>query len=115
MEFKITHNFGDLAGNFGGSVPWRYVHLFWVDERCVPPDNAESNFGMTFRKLLTKIEIPSINIHRIKGEDDPGKEAVRYSEEISLNALKRDGIPLFDLVILGLGEDGHTASLFPGP
>ena len=103
-----------LGEKYSESVPWQYVHFFWGDERCVGPDDPESNFGMTFRKLLTKIEIPSINIHRIKGEDDPGKEAVRYSEEISLNALKRDGIPLFDLVILGLGEDGHTASLFPG-
>jgi 6-phosphogluconolactonase len=106
--------FSILAGNFGGSVPWRYVHLFWVDERCVPPDNAESNFGMTREKLLDKIEIPSLNIHRIRGEEDPVQEAARYSEEISGNTGKRDGMPLFDLIILGLGEDGHTASIFPG-
>jgi 6-phosphogluconolactonase len=103
-----------LSENYAESVPWKYVHIFWGDERCVPPDNNESNFGMTMKKLLSKIEIPSLNIHRIKGEDDPEKEASRYSEEISLNTRKRDEIPLFDLVLLGLGEDGHTASIFPG-
>lgn len=103
-----------LSNEFGKSVQWKYVHLFWGDERCVPPDNIESNFGMTMKKLLSKIEIPALNIHRIKGEDDPEKEASRYSEEISLNTRKRDGIPLFDMILLGLGEDGHTASIFPG-
>lgn len=103
-----------LAENYAKSVPWEYVHFFWGDERCVPPGNSESNFGMTMRKLLSKIEIPSLNIHRIKGEDDPKKEASRYSEEILLNTGKREGIPVFDLVLLGLGEDGHTASIFPG-
>jgi 6-phosphogluconolactonase len=103
-----------LRENFAESVPWKYVHIFWGDERCVPPDNVESNFGMTMRNLLCKIEIPSLNIHRIKGEDDPEKEASRYSKEISLFTRKRDGMPLFDLVLLGLGVDGHTASIFPG-
>jgi 6-phosphogluconolactonase len=106
--------FSLLSENYAKSVPWQYVHIFWGDERCVPPDNAESNFGMTMRKLLSKIEIPFLNIHRIKGEDDPEKEASRYSEEISLFTRKRDGLPLFDLILLGLGEDGHTASIFPG-
>ena len=103
-----------IRENFTESVPWKYVHIFWGDERCVPPDNAESNFRMTMRKLLCKIKIPSMNIHRIKGEDDPAKEASRYSEEISLFTRKRDGMPLFDLVLLGLGVDGHTSSIFPG-
>jgi 6-phosphogluconolactonase len=103
-----------LSENFARSVSWKNVHIFWGDERCVPSDNAESNFGMAWRKFLSKIEIPSLNIHRIHGEDDPEKEASRYSEEISLHTGKRDGMPLFDLVLLGLGEDGHTASIFPG-
>lgn len=103
-----------LGDNYSKSVPWKYVHFFWGDERCVPPDNIESNYGMTMRTLLSKINIPSANIHRIKGEEDPQSEAIRYSEEISHFTVKRDGLPSFDLIILGLGEDGHTASIFPG-
>ena len=106
--------FKRLGENYAGSVPWQYVHFFWADERCVPPENSESNYGMTMRLLLSRIEIPSINIHRIRGEDDPETEARRYSDELSLYTLKRDSKPLFDLVLLGLGEDGHTASIFPG-
>ena len=103
-----------LGENFADTVPWQYVQIFWGDERCVPPDNDDSNFGMTMRKLLSKVEIPTQNIHRIRGENDPAKEAIRYSEEVSLFTRKRDGMPLFDLILLGLGEDGHTASIFPG-
>jgi 6-phosphogluconolactonase len=106
--------FNILSEKFAESVPWKFVHIFWGDERCVPPDNAESNFGIAWRKFLSKIEIPDLNIHRIHGEDEPEKEASRYSEEISLHTGKRDGMPLFDLILLGLGEDGHTASIFPG-
>ena len=103
-----------LSEKFAESVPWQFVHIFWVDERCVAPDSPESNFGQATSRLLSKIEIPLHNIHRIKGEDDPEKEALHYSEEISLFTRERDGLPLFDLIILGLGEDGHTASIFPG-
>jgi 6-phosphogluconolactonase len=103
-----------LSENFAASVPWQFIHVFWGDERCVPPDNKESNFGMANKRLLSKIKIPSENIHRVRGEDDPEKEAIRYSEEISAFTAKRDDLPLFDLIILGLGEDGHTASIFPG-
>jgi 6-phosphogluconolactonase len=106
--------FALISENYAASVPWQYVHLFWGDERCVPPDSTESNFGMTLRKLLSQIDIPSGNIHRIKGEADPEKEASRYQEEILRYTRERDRLPLFDLVILGLGDDGHTASIFPG-
>lgn len=105
--------FSVLGDHFSKSVQWKFVHLFWGDERCVPPENIESNYGMTKRKLIDKIGIPSSNIHRIIGENDPVSEAVRYSEEISANTEERDGLPMFDLVILGLGDDGHTASIFP--
>ena len=60
-----------LGEKYSETVPWQFVHFFWGDERCVPAENIESNFGMVRDKLLSKIEIPSINIHRIKGEDDP--------------------------------------------
>ena len=103
-----------LSKKFAEKVPWQLVHIFWGDERCVPPDDKESNFGMANKSLLTKIKIPLPNIHRVRGEDDPEKEALRYSEEISAFTAKRDGLPFFDLIILGLGEDGHTASIFPG-
>jgi 6-phosphogluconolactonase len=103
-----------LIEKYAQSVSWKYVHFFWGDERCVSPDNVESNFGMARDKLLSKIEIPSANIHRIRGEEDPAVEAGRYSDEILMFSLKREGIPSFDLILLGLGEDGHTASIFPG-
>jgi 6-phosphogluconolactonase len=103
-----------LSEKYAGSVDWKYVHFFWGDERCVPADSSESNFGMTKRTLLDKIDIPAGNIHRIIGEAEPENEAVRYSEEIILNTEERNGFPVFDLFILGLGEDGHTASIFPG-
>jgi 6-phosphogluconolactonase len=103
-----------LGSHFADSVPWDYVHFFWGDERCVSPDDRDSNYGMVWRRFLGKINIPAANIHRIAGESDPFKEAERYSGEVSEFTGKREGIPVFDLVILGLGEDGHTASIFPG-
>jgi 6-phosphogluconolactonase len=105
--------FSVLGEHYNNSIPWKYVHFFWGDERCVSQDDKESNYGMTKRYLLDKIDIPSSNIHRIRGEDDPEKEVLRYSDEINDFVSKKDGIPIFDLVILGLGEDGHTASIFP--
>lgn len=103
-----------LGDHFSKSATWEYVHFFWGDERCVPPDNHESNYGMTQRVLFEKIDIPSANIHRIKGEKNSEKEVSRYSKEINDFTDKRDSLPTFDLIILGLGEDGHTASIFPG-
>jgi len=105
--------FSVIGDHFSKSVQWKFVQFFWGDERCVPADSSESNFGMTKRRLLDKIDIPSSNIHRIIGENDPESEAVRYSEEISCNTIHRNSLPVFDLVILGLGDDGHTASIFP--
>jgi 6-phosphogluconolactonase len=106
--------FSVLGDNFSGSVQWEYVHFFWSDERCVPPENSESNYGMTRNRLFDKIEIPSSNIHRILGENNPEDEALRYSDEIDSFTEKRNGLPLFNIIILGVGEDGHTASIFPG-
>jgi 6-phosphogluconolactonase len=86
---------------------WKRIRLFWGDERCVPPDDEMSNFGMTKEHLLDKIPIPADNIFRIVGENDPGQEAIRYGELIEKEASS------FDLVLLGLGDDGHTVSIFP--
>ncbi len=103
-----------LADKYRESVDWSNVHLFWVDERCVPQADPESNYGMTRQILLNKIIIPENNIHRIRGEEEPEKEALRYSEEIKAYTRTRNNIPAFDLIILGMGDDGHTASIFPG-
>jgi 6-phosphogluconolactonase len=106
--------FSVLSEKYSTAVDWSFVKLFWVDERCVPPDDAESNFGMTKRILLSKIEIPSENVFRIRGEDDPVKEAARYSGVIDNQIRQINSNPVFDIVLLGMGEDGHTASIFPG-
>ncbi len=94
-------------------VQWMKVHLFWVDERCVPPDHADSNYGMTCSAFIHKTELNESNIHRIRGENNPGKEARRYDEEVKMLVPLKEGIPVFDLVFLGVGDDGHTASIFP--
>ncbi len=96
-------------------IDWNYVHLYWGDERCVPPDHGDSNYFMTRRLLLDKITIPELNVHRIRGEDAPEEEASRYAGEILRTVSPGNGgVPRFDWILLGLGSDGHTASLFPG-
>lgn len=97
---------------FKDSVEWEKVHLFWGDERCVPPDDQQSNYAAASRALLTRVPVPPKNIHRIKGELAPSLAAARYEEEIK--EYFRGADPVFDLVFLGLGADGHTLSLFPG-
>ena len=103
-----------LGDDYSKSVAWEYVQIFWVDERCVPPDNIESNYKMVNEKLLRKIDIPLCNVHRIRGERTPEKEALGYSEEISEFTRSSRGFPAFDIILLGVGDDGHTASIFPG-
>ncbi len=102
-----------LADEHKEKINWKTLHFFWVDERCVPPEDKESNFGMTKKILFDNIDIPEENIHRIKGENPPEKEAVRYSAVLDKYLSFEDGLPRFDLVILGMGTDGHTASIFP--
>ena len=92
-------------------VVWPAVHVFFSDERCVPPDDDRSNYGMARRALLSKLPLPPSNVHRMRGEDpDPSAEAARYEREI--RDITGDP-PRLDMVLLGMGEDGHTASLFP--
>ena len=104
----------DPAQPFLNTVPWDKVQLFWVDERCVPPDNPESNYGVCRDLLLSKVPIPAANVFRMEGELDPEEAASRYESTLR-NTLKLEGAesPAFDLVALGMGPDGHTASLFP--
>ncbi len=106
--------FDKISDEFADKIDWKRVHLFWGDERCVPPDDEQSNYGMTKEYLLNNITIPEANVHRIRGEDDPAAEVVRIAEEIKTFLPAANDLPQFDLNILGLGEDGHTASLFPG-
>jgi 6-phosphogluconolactonase len=103
-----------LGEEYSKSVPWDFVSVFWGDERCVPPDSPDSNYGMAMKYFLGKTGIPHSNIHRIRGEEEPSEEAERYSGEILQNLPLRDGLPIFDLQLLGIGNDGHTASIFPG-
>lgn len=95
-------------------IRWQHLHLYWGDERCVPPGHSDSNYGMTRRALLNAIGLAENNIHRIRGEDKPLEEARRYAGEIEKNVPKNEsGWPRFDWIFLGVGTDGHTASLFP--
>ena len=96
---------------FAHSVDWSKVHLFFGDERTVPPTDRQSNFGMVDHELLSHLDIPEGNIHRIQGELDPDEAAHRYQQELEEEFGHQE--VRFDLVLLGLGEDGHTASLFP--
>lgn len=102
------------TGKYKELISWEKVKLFWVDERAVAPENEESNFGSAKKNLLDLIDIPESNIFRIKGEENPTKEAQRYSLLVKELLPLKDNFPVFDLIILGIGEDGHTSSIFPG-
>jgi 6-phosphogluconolactonase len=101
---------------FAQKIPWRRVHLYWGDERCVPPDHDESNYAMAERLFIRHVPVPEGQVHRIRGEEPPEEAASAYEQTLrELAALERpqSELPVFDLVLLGLGPDGHTASLFP--
>jgi 6-phosphogluconolactonase len=94
-------------------IDWQKIHVFWSDERCVPPDHPESNYGMARETLLRHVPIPEGNIHRMAGEAEP-VEAARLYEEMLHRFFIKESRARFDLTLLGMGSDGHTASLFPG-
>jgi len=95
-------------------MPWDRLDLWWVDERCVPPDDRDSNYRMTREALLDRVPLQLEQIHRMRGELEPAEGASKYEAELREGfALGNTGIPHFDLVQLGMGPDGHTASLFP--
>lgn len=100
------------ASPFREQVPWQHVHVFWGDERAVPPDHPGSNYRMACETWLDHVALPPRNVHRVRGELEPGAAAEAYVAE--LRAFFDLPWPTFDLVLLGMGDDGHTASLFPG-
>jgi 6-phosphogluconolactonase len=94
------------------SMPWSLIHVFWADERCVSPDHRDSNYRLAFETFLSHVPAPPENVHRIRGEDGPDQASENYERELKRFFVSAQ--PAFDLVLLGAGEDGHTASLFPG-
>jgi 6-phosphogluconolactonase len=95
-------------------IKWEYVELFWVDERMVPSGDNESNYGTAKKNLLDYINLPAENIHFVNGSDNPSDEVKSYGEEIIKNVPFQSELPSFDMIWLGIGNDGHTASIFPG-
>jgi len=102
------------APPLSGRIDWNRVQFFWGDERCVPPEDPESNFGMAWNAFIDRLGVPSNHIHRMIGELADVNEAASLYESAIRDVLPGREIPSFDLVLLGMGEDGHTASLFPG-
>lgn len=102
------------AENCRESIDWKRISFFWGDERCVPPEDVMNNFGMTKEHLFDKVpEILNNNIYRIHGENEPNEEAQWYTRVLNIELPKRDGVPTFEVMMLGLGDDGHTVSIFP--
>ena len=97
---------------YAQSIAWDRWHVFWSDERCVPPDHKDSNYRMAREALLDHVPLPPNQVHRMRGEATPQDAAEEYEKE--LRQLFQPSEPVLDLVLLGIGEDGHTASLFPG-
>ena len=103
-----------LSGPRRAELDWSRVHLWWGDERCVPPDAPDSNYRMAKEAMLDALGLPDGQVHRMRGEAaDRLAEAARYADELGRRLPVEQGVPVFDLVLLGMGADGHTASLFP--
>ena len=104
-----------LAQQYKSSLPWDKIHIFFGDERCVPPDHPDSNYRMANEAFLSQVPLPPENVHRIRAELDPEAAANDYENQLrGFFQLANNEWPRFDLIMLGLGDDGHTASLFPG-
>src|SRR6185295_7503400 len=110
------------SASYAARIDWQRVHFFWSDERCVPADHPESNYRMARESLLDRVRPPEAHVHRLQGELPPLLEASRYERELAAAALPASAgpgsasspPPRLDLILLGMGADGHTASLFPG-
>lgn len=106
--------FESISLHHSKAIDWTRILFFWVDERCVSPDDNESNYKMARQSLFVQLEIPEENVFRMMGENDPEQEAFRYSTIVSGKVPVKGLLPQFDLILLGLGIDGHVASIFPG-
>jgi 6-phosphogluconolactonase len=103
------------TAEYARQVDWPNTHFFWGDERCVPPDHPDSNYRMARELLLEHVPLPAENIHRMHGETEPEQAAAEYEQILRMFfAPEEPALPRFDVLLQGLGEDGHTASLFPG-
>lgn len=102
------------ANEYVEITPWDRMRIYWVDERCVPPEDSDSNYGLMRKLLLGIVPISYNQVFRIRGEEKPSKEAARYSELVRKQVPLKQGWPEFDIVLLGAGDDGHTSSIFPG-
>lgn len=103
----------DATQPFHEQIPWAKIHFFWSDERHVPPDHPDSNYRMANEAMLSRVSVLSDNIHRVAGEKPNAAEAADDYEQ-TLKELTKESLPQLDLILLGLGSDGHTASIFPG-
>lgn len=127
MESELGHSFTiALSGGstpavlfevwereYAACTPWNRIYFYWVDERCVPPTDTQSNFGLAYRLLFGKTSVPATHCFRIVGEGIPEEEALLYSSLVKKTVPTMNGVPIFDFVLLGIGEDGHTSSIFP--
>lgn len=102
-----------LAENFQNRIEWTKIKFYWGDERCVPPEDDDSNYRIAKENLFNIVKLKSDNIYRIHGESDPPKEATRYTNILRKELTSSNGLPKFNFILLGMGEDGHTASIFP--
>lgn len=101
------------SAGYKDRIDWSKWHIFFGDERCVPPDDAKSNFRMAREAMLDHVPVSPENVYRIRGEDDPAMAALRYEQQVA-GLFRSASPPAFDLILLGMGDNGHTASLFPG-
>ncbi len=111
---STPRRFYSLLGSvpYRNTIDWTKVHVFWADERCVPADHIESNFKLAADAFLSRVDLPKEHIHRIRGEENPERAAQEYEKDLR-SFFGPEPYPAFDLIVLGIGEDGHTASLFP--
>ena len=100
------------ASDWADRLPWDKMNFFWVDERCVGPDHPDSNYGLARRELLS--HVPATHFYRMRGDIDPVEAAVKYEQQIRQDFnIGPNDLPRFDFMILGMGDDGHTGSIFP--